>query len=55
MPRSTTPKQNKNYRYIHFDSYNNPTPEDYFRETIYRLQKENNTLRGELTSKIEEE
>jgi hypothetical protein len=55
VPRSTTPKQRKNYRYVHYDPINNPGPEDYFRETISRLQKENNTLRAELAEKIEEQ
>lgn len=39
VPRPNTPEQKKNYRYIHYDPLNNPAPEDYFRETISRLQK----------------
>jgi hypothetical protein len=46
VPRPTTPEQKKNYRYIPYDPMNNPTPDDYFRETISRLQKENTTLRN---------
>lgn len=45
VPRSTTPEQKKNYRYISYDPLNNPGPEDYFRETISRLQKENAALK----------
>lgn len=39
VPRPSTPEHKKNYRYVHFDPLNNPAPEDYFRETISRLQK----------------
>lgn len=46
VPRPTTPEQKKNYRYIPYDPVNNPTPDDYFRETISRLQKENISLRN---------
>jgi hypothetical protein len=52
VPRATTPEQKKNYRYIPFDPLTNPAPEDYFRETISRLQKENSALKAELSSKI---
>lgn len=46
VPRNTTPEQKKNYKYIPYDPLNNPTPEDYFRETIFRLQKENQNLKA---------
>ena len=39
VPRPNTPEKKKNYRYIAYDPVNNPVPEDYFRETITRLQK----------------
>lgn len=40
VPRPRTPEQKKkNYRYIPYDPLNNPGPQDYFRETISRLQK----------------
>lgn len=39
VPRPSTPEQKKNYRYIPYDPISNPTPDDYFRETITRLQK----------------
>jgi hypothetical protein len=39
VPRPNTPEKKKNYRYIPYDPVNNPVPEDYFRETISRLQK----------------
>jgi uncharacterized protein YdcH (DUF465 family) len=48
VPRSTTPEKKKNYRYVPYDPLNNPTPDDYFRETISRLQKENNHFKNEL-------
>lgn len=41
IPRSSTPTQSKNYRYIPFDPVNKPNPEDYYKETISRLNKEN--------------
>lgn len=48
VPRPTTPETRKNYRYIHYDPLTNPTPQDYFRETISRLQKENMQLQSEI-------
>ena len=40
FPRPTTPPNGKkNYRYIPFDPINRPGPDDYFRETISRLQQ----------------
>jgi hypothetical protein len=39
VPRPNTPEKKNNYRYIPYDPVNNPVPEDYFRETISRLQK----------------
>lgn len=48
VPRPNTPDHKKNYRYIHYDPLNNPAPEDYFRETISRLQKENTNMKNEL-------
>ena len=40
LPRPTTPtNEKKNYRYIPYDPLNRPGPDDYFRETITRLQQ----------------
>jgi hypothetical protein len=56
VPRRRTPEQKRrNYRYVPYDCVNNPGPSDYFRETIARLQKENDGLRRELSAKAEEE
>ena len=55
VPRPNTPEKKKNYRYIHYDPFTNPEPEDYYRETISRLQKENGLLRNDLASKLKEE
>ena len=52
VARPTTPEQKKNYRYIPFEPVNNPAPEDYFRETISRLQKENTYLKNDIASRL---
>ena len=40
LPRTPTPpKQEKNYRYLAYEALNRPGPEDYYQETINRLQK----------------
>lgn len=51
MARPTTPEQRKNYKYIPFDSLNNPNPEDYYRATIAQLQQENKHLKTQLSEK----
>jgi len=39
IPKQPQQEEKKNYRYVPYDPANNPQPEDYFRETITRLQK----------------
>lgn len=48
MARPTTPEHRKNYKYVPFDSLNNPSPDDYYRETISQLQQELKHLKAEL-------
>lgn len=51
VPRPTTPPNTKkNYRYLPFDPMNRPGPDDYFRETIARLQQENSFLKTKLNT-----
>lgn len=39
VPRPSGGDSQANYRYVPYDPVNNPMPEDYFRETISKLQK----------------
>lgn len=52
VPKETQQEEKKSYRYVPYDSANNPQPQDYFRETITKLNKENNTLRNQLDRKL---
>ena len=45
IPRSSTPTQEANYRYIPYNPLNKPTEQDYYKETINKLTKENNELK----------
>ena len=40
LPRlATPPNEEKNYQYVPYEPLNRPGPDDYFRQTINRLQQ----------------